>query len=348
MIKTFYSIFAIFLATISFAQIPSYYNDVNLTLTGMNLKAALTTKITNTHTTQLTYTPGVWNVLKVSDLDPTNTNNVLLVYGFDDTDGDVTTDRSRSKSANGGNSGDWNREHIFPKSLGTPSLGESGPGADAHNLKPSDVQYNNLRGSRQYSTGTGNGGVAGANWYPGDEWKGDVARIYMYMYVRYTTQCKPGNACVGNPVAIDLNMVDILLEWNEQDPVNTYEQNRNDVIYNNQGNRNPFIDNPYLATLIWGGTAAENFWAEVGVEEEELQLSIYPNPSTLGLVYLSVNDYNLINTIEIYDISGKIIRSINRNDISSNKYKIDNLNHGIYFVKISTNLGVLTKKIVLK
>jgi endonuclease I len=349
MIKTFYTLFAVLMATVSVAQVPSYYNDVDLTLTGMNLKNALTTKITNTHTNQITYTPGVWNVLKVSDLDPTNSNNVLLVYGYDDTDNDLFTDRSRSKNANGGDNGEWNREHIFPKSLGTPDLGESGPGSDAHNLKPSDVQNNGARGNKKFASGTGDGGVIGANWYPGDEWKGDIARIYMYMYVRYTTQCKPGNACVGNPVSIDLNMVDILLEWNEQDPVNAYEQNRNDKIYNTQGNRNPFIDNPYLATLIWGGTAAENFWAEVSVEEEEaLQLSIYPNPSTLGFVYLSMNDYNLIQTIEIYDISGKIVETISDNDISSNKYKIDNLKHGIYFVKTSTNLGVLTRKIVVK
>ena len=64
-------------------------------------------------------------------------------------------------------------------------------------------------------------------------------------------------------------MVDLLLTWNVQDPVNSYEQNRNDIIYNNQGNRNPFIDNPYLATLIWGGSTAQNFWTEVGIEEKD-------------------------------------------------------------------------------
>lgn len=348
MIKTFYTVFAIFLATVSFAQVPSYYSDVNLTLTGINLKNALTTKITNTHTNQISYTQ-VWNVLKVSDVDPTNAANVLLVYGYDDNDGNETTDRSRDKNANGGsNTGEWNREHVFPKSLGTPELGSSGPGSDAHNLKPSDVDNNGTRGNKKFATGSGDGGIIGANWYPGDEWIGDIARIYMYMYVRYDTRCKPGNACVGNPVAIDLNMVDLLLEWNSQDPVNSYEQNRNNTIYNTQGNRNPFIDNPYLATLIWGGTTAQNFWAEVGVDQKVLQLSIFPTPTTNGIVYLNVNDYNLINIIEIFDISGKVIKSIKRGDITSNKYKIDNLNHGIYFVKISTNLGVLTKKVVVK
>jgi len=348
MIKTTYTVFALFVAILSYAQIPAYYNGVDLSLTGMPLKDELASKITTTHTNQITYTQ-VWTVLKSSDLDPTNSANVLLVYGFSDTDGNETTDRSRNKNANGGaTTGEWNREHIYAKSLGTPDLGTSGPGSDAHNLKPADVDNNGTRGNKKFASGTGNGGVAGANWYPGDEWKGDIARIVMYMYVRYTTQCKPGNVAVGNPVAIDLNMVDLLLTWNIEDPVNAYERNRNDVIYNTQGNRNPFIDNPYLATLIWGGTAAENTWSELGIEEEVLKLSIYPNPTTNGVVYLSFNDHNLINIIDIYDISGKVVKAITKENISSNKFKIDNLNHGVYFVKISTNLGVLTKKIIVR
>ena len=275
MIKTLYVLLAIFLEATSFAQIPSYYNDVNLTLTGMNLKNALTTKITNTHTNQISYTPDVWNVLEVSDLDPTNSNKVLLVYGYDDTDGNETTDRSRSKNASGGaTTGEWNREHIFPKSLGTPDLGTSGPGSDAHNLKPCDVDNNGTRGNKKFASGSGDGGVIGANWYPGDEWKGDIARIYMYMYVRYTTQCKPGNACVGNPLTIDLNMVDILLEWNAEDPVSDVEIQRNDFHentsnYEAQGNRNPFIDNPRLATRIWGGPIAEDRWDIYEVNDNE-------------------------------------------------------------------------------
>ena len=27
--------------------------------------------------------------------------------------------------------------------------------------------------------------LASGHWYPGDEWKGDVARMMMYMYLRY-------------------------------------------------------------------------------------------------------------------------------------------------------------------
>ncbi len=351
MMKKLFVLFNIFAITfIGFAQIPAYYNGVDFNLTGMALKAELANKITSTHTNQISYSQ-VWSVLKQSDLDPNNANNVLLVYGWENgTDGIVTNDRSRDKNNNGGSNGEWNREHVYAKSLGTPDLGTSGPGSDAHNLKPADVQNNGTRGSKKFATGSGNGGVIGANWYPGDEWKGDVARILMYMYVRYNTQCKPGNICVGNPVSIDLNMVDLLLTWNIEDPVNAYESNRNDVIYYTQGNRNPFIDNPYLATLIWGGANAENKWAELGVndEVEPMKVSIYPNPSFNGTFYLSFNDYNLVKSITVYNITGSIVQDVNQSVMSNNKIMLSDLQHGVYFIKITTANAVLTKKVVVK
>ncbi|XRE43177.1 Chitinase [Tenacibaculum discolor] len=242
------------------SELSEYYKDVDFTLTGSSLKDVLATEIIDSHTTFLDYTPDVWNVLKQSDLDPTDNTKVVLIYGYDDTDGNYVTDRTRSKDANGGNTGDWNREHVFPKSLGTPDLGTSGPGADAHHLRPSDVSFNSQRGNKLFATGSGNAGDVSGNWYPGDEWKGDVARMMMYMYLRYGSQCLPKNVAVGSVVASDSNMVDLLLEWNAQDPVSDLETQRNNIVANEQGNRNPFIDNPYLATVIWSGNEAENTW----------------------------------------------------------------------------------------
>ena len=72
------------------AQIPVYYNDVNLNQTGSALKDALAVKIINTHTTNLSYTPGVWDALKQTDLDPTDPTKVLLIYGWNDADSDIT------------------------------------------------------------------------------------------------------------------------------------------------------------------------------------------------------------------------------------------------------------------
>ncbi|WP_428743414.1 endonuclease [Tenacibaculum sp.] len=242
------------------SEVSEYYKDIDFTLTGSSLKDALSVTIANTHTTSLSYTPGVWDVLKQSDLDPTDNSKVVLIYGYDDNDGNYVTDRTRDKNANGGNIGDWNREHVYAKALGDPNLGTSGPGADAHHLRPSDVTFNSQRSNKLFAAGSGNAGDVSGNWYPGDEWKGDVARMMMYMYVRYGNQCLPKNVAVGSVAASDSNMVTLLLQWNAEDPVSDLEIQRNNVVANAQGNRNPFIDNPYLATVIWSGDAAENTW----------------------------------------------------------------------------------------
>jgi hypothetical protein len=65
-------------------------------------------------------------------------------------------------------------------------------------------------------------------------------------------------------------MIDLFLKWNVEDPVSAFEDQRNPVIEGVQGNRNPFIDNPYLATLIWGGaTAAEDKWEMTNPSDKE-------------------------------------------------------------------------------
>lgn len=260
-----------------YSQIPSYYNDVNLSESGTNLRNELSNKVTNTHTTFLTYTPGVWDALKQTDVDSDNSTKVVLVYGYSDTDGTSNTDRTRGINNNGGGATDWNREHVYPKSLGSPNLGTSGPGADAHHLRPADVQRNSSRGSRKFADGSGNSGAtAQGHWYPGDEWKGDVARMMMYMYIRYGNRCLPKNVGIGTVAASDTNMLQLFLEWNAEDPVSQLELQRNPLLENIQGNRNPFIDNPALATQIWGGPQAEDRFGDIGGGEDTQAPSI-PN-----------------------------------------------------------------------
>ncbi|MEM6685297.1 MAG: endonuclease [Bacteroidota bacterium] len=244
----------------SHAQIPAYYNDVNLSQSGTDLKDELAIKVIATHTNFLSYTPGVWNALQQADLNPSNSNEVILIYGHNDNDGNFKTDRTRGKFDNGGSVGDWNREHVFAKSLANPNLGTSGAGADAHNLRPCDFQQNSTRNNRKFGTGSGAAGFINSNgdWYPGDEWKGDVARMIMYMYIRYGDRCLPVNVGTGSSVSVDNNMITLFLQWNAEDPVSNFEANRNNVLAGIQGNRNPFIDNPAFATQIWGGPQAED------------------------------------------------------------------------------------------
>jgi len=260
-----FTLLALLISVIGYSQIPAYYNDVNLTLSGDALKNELSNKVINTHTTFISYTPGVWDALKQADLDPNDPSKVILVYGYDDTDGNLTTDRTRGVDNNGGGSTDWNREHTYPRSLGNPNLGSSGPGSDAHHLRPADVQRNSNRGNRKFADGSGNSGTtAQGHWYPGDEWKGDIARMMMYMYIHYDNRCLPTNVGVGAAATSDANMLQLFLEWNAEDPVSQLELQRNPILEGIQGNRNPFIDNPAFATQIWGGPQAEDRFGNTG------------------------------------------------------------------------------------
>ena len=332
-----------------FAQQP-YYNGVNFSLTGAALKTELANKITTTHTSLLTYS-NVWIELKITDLDPSNSNNVLLLYGYNDTDGSVTNDRTRDKNDNGGNLGDWNREHTFAQSLATPSMSTSSPnaGTDAHHLRSSDVQMNGSRGNKKFATGTGNAGSVGSSWYPGDEWKGDVARMMMYMYLRYPSQCIPTNVGTGSTVSLD-DMLTLFISWNVEDPVSTYEEQRNARLETSQGNRNPFIDNPYLATAIWGGMDAENTWpSTVSITEKEANNSflVYPTPSNTGNVNVFFDDTEEVNLLTIYTINGQLVRSIVNPNFENNEFIISGLSEGFFILKALIGNDLLIKKVVV-
>ena len=253
--------------SVSFSQEQYYYN-VDLTLAGLQLKDALANKIISTHTNFLSYSE-VWVACKNTDINPENSNEVVLVYGWEEgRDQDDTNDRTRDITLqdNGSNgSFVWNREHVYPKSLGEPNLETVGPGADAHHLRSADRTTNTSRSNKKFAEGSGNSGSVSNGWYPGDEWKGDVARMMMYMYLRYGDRCAPNNVGDGSTDMTEDNMIDLFLDWNVQDPVTQFEKDRNTYHENTsnssgQGNRNPFIDNPYLATRIWGGDSAEDLW----------------------------------------------------------------------------------------
>jgi len=342
----------LFVSHLIVAQIPSYYNDVNLTLTGLALKTELSTKVKNTHTTLIPYG---WTALQAADVNPSNSAEVLLIYGWENgSDGDITNDHERGISQHGGNTGDWNREHVFAKSLANPSLTTSnpGPGTDMQNLRPADVSRNTNRGSLKFITGSGNSGSTSGGWYPGDEWKGDVARIIMYMYIRYDgngssraeTQCLPKNVGFGTTNSIDSNMINLFLDWNAADPVSAVELQRNPVSESLQGNRNPFIDNPALATRIWGGTQAQDTWGTLAVANYELKsFEVYPNPSNTHSINIVLNKQNQAD-ITLYNISGQLLYT---HRMTTKKQTIPNLPTGFYMLKVTTDNKTAVKKVIV-
>jgi endonuclease I len=356
-----------------------YYNGFNWNQSGNSLKTALATKITTTHTKLLTYNQ-TENALKIIDRDPNDAINVFLVYGFSSnictytnvagvesygTYSNWNEHRKRHKEADQPAAVApnpaitqcvWNREHVFAKSLGTPNLTDTSPdaGTDAHHIRTSDVDRNALRGSKKFASGSGNSAIVGSDWYPGDEWKGDVARMMMYMYLRYPTQCKPISVGTGAPVSTDTNMIQLFLQWNAEDPVSQYEDIRNNYLgnalnTNGQGNRNPFIDNPYLATLIWGGQVAQNRWPAIylgtNTFDYENSVSIYPNPT-------SNDNVNISSTLEwkeikIINVNGQLTQSVKNPNFINNELQINNLSKGFYFVNfLNENINV-TKKLII-
>ena len=86
---------------------------------------------------------------------------------------------------------------------------------------------------------------------PTDRVKGDVARIIMYLLVRYKDVATPVTNIIYTPEGTVDACYELLLKWHEQDPVSNFEIRRNQKTYEIQGNRNPFIDMPNYAYLIW-------------------------------------------------------------------------------------------------
>jgi endonuclease I len=216
--------------------------------TGAALKAALHTIISSQ--TKLTYDQ-VWNALKDTDQDPANPNNVILLY----------SGRSQAKTTNGGGVNDWNREHVWAKSHGDFGTA-TGPGTDVHHLRPEDVSVNSSRGNLDFD----NGGSAvtecpgctadGDSFSPRAAVRGDVARMILYMAVRYEggdgwPDLEPNNS-VNNGSAPAIGKLTVLKAWSAADPPDAFEQRRNQVIFDTwQHNRNPFIDHPEWVSSIW-------------------------------------------------------------------------------------------------
>lgn len=332
-----------------FGQIPDYYIGIDFTQNGENLKNQLSNLIIATHSNDLSYTPGVWNAIKETDLDPDNPNDVLLIYGFDDSSSDVTEHRTRDVdlSCHSSNcNGKWVREHTYPRSLGNPNLGSSGPGSDVHHIRASDSQRNNLRSNRPFAEGSGPASYVTPTglFYPGEEWEGNVARMMMYMYLRYGDQCE-ANVVGSGANTYHTDMPDLFLKWNAENPVTEVEWVRNMVLEDIQGNRNPFIDNPYLATKIWGGPEAENTWTELStIEAEELNTQVYPNPANEEL---NIKSNKKIQAISLYLLTGSQV--FTQKTLTEDQLDVSNLPNGTYLLLIYyEDFTKESKKIVIK
>lgn len=230
---------------------PTGYYAVAEGLLGTSLKSALHQRILG-HQVLAYGSSGTVSALRVLDAMPGDASLVQLLYWS----------TGRSAANYGGGTGQWNHEHCWPQSYGV----RSGPGnSDLFNLRPCDVQANAERGNFYYAEIAGGTVPAyaplcrktSAQWMPRPEEKGDLARAMFYMAVRYE----------GGEVTPDLELSDSpnasvyrfgklsdLLRWHREDPVTEAERRRNHVIYTDyQKNRNPFIDDPDYAEMVFTG-----------------------------------------------------------------------------------------------
>src|SRR5690606_36100556 len=85
--------------------------------------------------------------------------------------------------------------------------------------------------------------------------------------------------------------------------------------------------------------SAANFLAD--------KFNLYPNPATT-MVNITNNENRLVNKIEVYDTTGKLINMQNYNNEAEIQLNVENLASGTYMLHLQTNEGVAVKKLVKK
>lgn len=132
-------------------------------------------------------------------------------------------------------------------------------------VNPNNVKYSNPHmkvgpsATKEYT---------GSVFEPCDEFKGDFARIYLYVATCYDQAAWGEKSSAIDEVCafskeayptIRPAFINLLLQWHRQDPVDEWEIGRNERVYKEQNNRNPFIDYPQLAEYIWGDSTTYAF-----------------------------------------------------------------------------------------
>ena len=253
----------------------------------------------------------------------------------------------------------YNREHLIPQSVF--GSGVTPMYSDAHFVVPADKYVNAQRGdlpfgvvntvNNIYSNGSKKGanlnsgysaGYSGTVFEPINEFKGDIARMLLYFATRYEDQVAGWNFAMFNGTSNQVftsNAINILLTWNNNDPVSTREIARNNAIYARQNNRNPYIDHPEYAMNIWG-----NLLSNTNVNTQN-SITVYPNPSNNNKI--TITSDVLLDSIQLININGQVVVEVKNPTFIDKNFILENLTQGFYFLKLTFQNQFITKKVLI-
>lgn len=259
-------------ATTAIAQ-AEYYTSIDGTKGGAALKTALYNLIKNHQ--QISYgsgTSSTWGAFYTTDAVIENGQRRVL---------DMYSNEKRYFGSKGSAVSGMNIEHSVAKSWW--GGGKNNAYCDLHHLNPSDQNANSRKSNYPLGeltsvnwdngvTFVGKANIDGSSqnaYEPCDEYKGDFARTFMYMFTCYqdlTWEYTWMNYENSTYPTLKPWAVELLLKWHKQDPVSEKEVNRNNAVHAVQGNRNPYIDYPQLADYVWGDSINYTFHLNGDVE----------------------------------------------------------------------------------
>lgn len=301
-------------------------------------------------TTDATFDGHVWDIY--SDT-PCEEPPYLYVFGEDQDRGFGGTQEGEF----------YNREHSMPRSWFGGAVDPMN--TDLFHIFPVDKFVNAQRDNHPFGEVEApvwtsmNGGRLGPNSFgqdagtafePVDEYKGDLARAFLYMITRYEDlisgwdSSPEGNRMLGHttypgyaPWAIDM-----LLKWHRLDPVSQKERVRNQEVYRIQGNRNPFVDHPEWVELIWG----EHTGLKPGGGQGMMRA--WPNPVRDVLHVAIVGDTGASAEVSLLNMQGHTLRKQAHLPGKEGKIQIcmQGLPAGLYLLKARSGKSFQTQKIV--
>lgn len=351
--KLFSLIIALTFALFAAAQPANYYNSAN-GLTGNQLKVALH-NIIKGHSS-ISYAQ-LWNAFWSTD---NKGNGVVWDMYSDRPNGNPPYVYYLGEDQCGNYSGEgdcYNREHSWPSSWFND---QNTPRTDLHHIFPTDGYVNNRRGNYAFgevgsaSWTSQNGSKLGACKTPGfsgtvfepiDEYKGDFARAIMYMSVRYFSEdASWSSSDMTIKSEIKPWAIALLLRWNELDPVSDKEKERNETIFNDyQYNRNPFIDHPEYARMIWDPS-----WGVI--EETTMDVYLFPNPIECGQTLHVSGNGNTFDAVAVCDLCGRTLFKAAGYAVGNFAVTLpDGFSKGCYIVKLMRNGNVVKyEKLLVK